>query len=76
MKTTPQALLNLCEQLSNYSKLIVSPSSITWVRSWKIDASQLAGVLALREDGEILEVERFPDGFRVTMRRIVEITAM
>lgn len=76
MKTTPQALVNLCEQLPSYGKLIVSSSSITWVRSWKIDASQLVGVLGLRTEDEVLEVERFPDGFRVTMRRTVEITAM
>lgn len=76
MKTNPHALVNLCEALPVYGKLIVSSSSITFVRSWKIDASGLLGVMKLREEDETVEVDRFPDGFRVTMRRSIEISAM
>jgi len=76
MKTTPQVLVNLCEEIPVYGKLIVSSSSITFVRTWKIGASELLGVMGLREADETVEVDRFPDGYRVTMRRSIEISAM
>ena len=64
-------LAKLCEQLPDYGKLIVDSNSVRWVRSFKVQAQQLRSVLALRTADEHLEVDRFPDGFRVTMQRVL-----
>ena len=71
MQTDVDNLAKLCEQLPDYGKLIVDSSGVRWVRSFKVQAQQLRSVLALRTAEEHLEVDRFPDGYRITMQRIL-----
>lgn len=76
MQTDVESLARLAESLPDYGKLIVDASGLSWRRSYKITHAQLRSTLALRQEGEQVEVERYPEGFRVTIMRIIAIDAM
>ena len=74
MQTDVESLARLVEQLPEYGKVTLDASGVVWRRSYKVPRQQLRKVLALRQEGEHLEVERYPEGYRITMIRIQRTT--
>ena len=72
MREEHAALTALVEQLAPFQSILIEDGRVILVMGFRPSTvDELAGALAERRPGDSLEAHRFPDGWKVTIRRML-----